>query len=227
MRLYLELSPATHPVFFNYQKALVGVFHNWLGDNKLHDGLSLYSISWLTGGKARNGALIFPEGAKWFISSPDRSLIKILVDGIFREPEIKLGGMKVQGMTMRETPDFGTERQFFVNSPILVKKSGDSNNHHFTYDQPEADEIMTNTLLHKLTKAGMGDKKVQVQFDRNYRGAKTKLIHYGRDDNNGNKGIGNRANLCPVILKGDPEAISFAWDVGVGSSTGIGFGALV
>ena len=27
-------------------------------------------------------------------------------------------------------------------------------------------------------------------------------------------------------LKGSPEQIAFAWDVGVGNSTGIGFGAL-
>jgi len=30
-----------------------------------------------------------------------------------------------------------------------------------------------------------------------------------------------------VIVEGDPRAVQFAWEVGVGNSTGIGFGALV
>jgi CRISPR/Cas system endoribonuclease Cas6 (RAMP superfamily) len=29
-----------------------------------------------------------------------------------------------------------------------------------------------------------------------------------------------------VIIKGTPEQLAFAWNVGLGNSTGIGFGAL-
>ena len=39
-------------------------------------------------------------------------------------------------------------------------------------------------------------------------------------------GIKNKASICPVIVKGTSEQIAFAWNVGVGNSTGIGFGAL-
>lgn len=220
MRLYLTLTPNTQKVPFTYPQKLVGAFHQWLGENHIHDTLSLYSLSWLTGGKRRGDGLDFPEGAQWFISSPEREVLKALVDGIFAKPEVA-HGMKVEAITMRETPDFGSEFRFLVNSPVLVKRQekGQEKETHFTWEQPESDRYLTETLRHKLAEAGLQDKMVEAQFDRTYAGAKTKMVTY--------KNIHNRANLCPVILKGDPEALSFAWDVGVGNSTGIGFGALV
>ena len=220
MRLYIELSPNQKPVPFTYQAKLVGSFHKWLGKNSIHDAISMYSLSWLTGSKKYKGMLEFPEGARWFISSPDRALIKNLVDGIFSDPELAYG-MKVQSLTLRETPDFGKEHRFLVNSPVLVKRKleGDENETHFIWNQPESDHYLTETLQHKLENAGISGKLIEAGFDRNYAGAKTKMVQY--------KDINNRASLCPVFLKGDPEAISFAWDVGVGNSTGIGFGALV
>jgi len=60
---------------------------------------------------------------------------------------------------------------------------------------------------------------VKVSFDKNYLNPKTKLVNI--------KNIKNRANFCPIIIEGDPEAIKFAWNVGVGHSTGSCFGALL
>ena len=64
----------------------------------------------------------------------------------------------------------------------------------------------------------MENEEITVAFDRSYSKAQSKTAKY--------KGIENRVNFCPVILKGSPKAIAFAWDVGIGNSTGIGFGAL-
>lgn len=41
MRLHLTLSPNTQVVPFNYQHQLTGAVHKWLGDNDLHDKISL------------------------------------------------------------------------------------------------------------------------------------------------------------------------------------------
>lgn len=82
----------------------------------------------------------------------------------------------------------------------------------------EASSLITETLRNKLEKAGMGSLSVTARFDESYRNVKTKLVTY--------KGIQNKASFCPVILEGDPQAIAFAWKVGIGNSTGIGFGAL-
>jgi CRISPR-associated endoribonuclease Cas6 len=67
-------------------------------------------------------------------------------------------------------------------------------------------------------KAGLQDNTLDIRFDTSYSGAKTKLISYGK--------IKNRVSVCPIIIKGTPETKAFAWNVGVGNSTGIGFGAL-
>jgi hypothetical protein len=71
VRLHFYLSPNVKPVPFSYQHYLTGAFHKWLGANSLHDALSLYSLSWLYEGRARNGQLEFPRGSHWFISVHD------------------------------------------------------------------------------------------------------------------------------------------------------------
>jgi CRISPR-associated endoribonuclease Cas6 len=79
---------------------------------------------------------------------------------------------------------------------------------------------MTKTMQTKLRAAGLEQHAdaVSVRFDTSYAGAKTKLVDI--------HGIKNRTSVCPVIVEGSPEAVAFAWDVGVGHSTGAGFGAL-
>ena len=51
MRIHLSTSANNELVPFNYQQKLIGVLHRWLGTNELHDKISLYSFSWLKGGK--------------------------------------------------------------------------------------------------------------------------------------------------------------------------------
>ena len=63
------------------------------------------------------------------------------------------------------------------------------------------------------------DNDVNVKFDKEYLKPTIKAVTYN--------GVLNKGSLCPVIIEGTAEQIGFAWDVGVGNSTGIGFGALV
>lgn len=51
MRLHFLLTPNTQTVPFDYQHFLIGAFHKWMGWNEVHDEISLYSLSWLQGGK--------------------------------------------------------------------------------------------------------------------------------------------------------------------------------
>ncbi|MCH5598024.1 CRISPR-associated endoribonuclease Cas6 [Niabella ginsengisoli] len=78
--------------------------------------------------------------------------------------------------------------------------------------------MMTETLQSKLKHANLNTDGVAVEFDSNFPNPRTKLIKYGE--------INNKVNLCPIIIKGSKEQIAFAWNVGVGNSTGIGFGSL-
>ncbi|MFL6215832.1 MAG: CRISPR-associated endoribonuclease Cas6 [Blastocatellia bacterium] len=221
MRLHFTLSPSQEPVPFNYQHFLTGAFHKWLGDNEQHDRISLYSLSWLYDGFARNEALEFPKGARWFISLYDESLIPKMLDNILAQPDVCCG-MQVTKIVQQETPRFGDYYAFKVGSPVLAKsKEIEGKVKHYIFSDTEADDVLTATLRHKMDVAGLsnGSQQVNVRFDRSYRYPKTKLVKI--------KNTANRASLCPVIVEGSPEAVQFAWNVGVGHGTGSGFGSLL
>ena len=220
MRIKLYIT-ASQVVPFDHLTALKGAFHRWLGHNEeLHDGLSLYSLSWLRGGQAGRGGLWYRDGAHWSISAHDPQIIHALVGGVIREPDIGLG-LIVRDARLVMPPQFQDgEQEFRVLSPVFVKWETDLGKpaDHLTYEDPRADELLTATLRHKLRQAGLSDEGASVRFGRDYAGAKTKLFRY--------KQVQCRASQCPVIVTGTAEQIRFAWCVGVGNSTGLGCGAL-
>ncbi|MCB0534606.1 MAG: CRISPR-associated endoribonuclease Cas6 [Saprospiraceae bacterium] len=218
MRIYLKLSKNKEIVPFDHQINLVGAFHKWIGRNTIHDQVSMYSLSWLRGGKGLGKTgLIFPEGADWFISTYDVELVKKTLNGILDNPQVAFG-MNVVEVTLRETPGYESGSRFYLGSPVLIKRNLGEKQKHFTFEEVETDTLLTETFHFKLSKAGLPVTGAFVRFDREHPAAKTKLSTY--------RNIQNKVNYCPVIIEGSPEQIGFAWDVGVGNSTGIGFGSL-
>jgi len=222
MRIHLYLK-AQKPVPFDYLPTLKSAFHLWTGHNTLlHDGLSLYSYGWLRGGRAGRGGIYFAEGASWFISAPGREVIHQVVSGVLRAPDLGLG-LTVQDVRLQEAPEFGAgEQPFRVASPVFIKheigpgKPAD----HLLPGHELADELLTTTLRHKLRQAGLAEAGATVRFDpAHVATAKRKLFRY--------KQVQCRGSICPVLVGGSAEQIQFAWEVGVGHSTGIGCGALV
>lgn len=218
MRIYLRLSPNTEPVPFNYQQNLVGAFHKWLGQNELHDDISLYSLSWLSHGQRRGNALDFPGGSTFYVSAPTDGLLATMVKGVFNGHQINWG-MEVQEVTIQRTPDFGSFHRFIAQSPILVKRQREGEKHYHYYFPSDSDtnKLLTHTLQQKLKRLSL-PSNVSVAFDPDFPSPRVKKIRY--------KDIDIKATYCPVIVQGDPRSVQFAWEVGVGNSTGIGFGAL-
>jgi CRISPR-associated endoribonuclease Cas6 len=221
LRLHLYLD-APSVVTFDHLPALKGAFHRWTGHNPgLHDGLSLYSFSWLRGGRGTRGGLRFEQGAHWSISAYDPDVIFKAANGAFNDRDLGLG-LVVQDAQIIRPPDFEVgEQHFRVLSPVFIKdevgkgKPAD----HLLPSNPRADELLTETLRHKLRKAGLDDMGATVRFDPAYIAtAKTKTFQY--------KAVRCRASVCPVLVSGTAEQIKFAWCVGVGHSTGIGCGCL-
>lgn len=218
MRLYLKLeSSGNTPVSFNYQPKLTGAIHKWLGKNKLHDAISLYSFSWLNGGRKVGDNLFFKNGANLEISAHDTGFIKDIIRGIQKDPCIAFG-LTVTDITIGEAPSFSEREIMYVSSPVLVKRTVEGKEVHYSYDNDLCTSLLTETFRLKLRKAGLPDEQANVSFLKDYPGARTRIIYYNN--------IGNRVNVCPVVVEGSPEQIAFAWNVGVGNSTGIGFGAL-
>lgn len=229
MRLHFTLSPNTEPVSFAYQHQLTGVFHKWLEENDLHDKISLYSLSWLNGSRRVRNKLEFLNGAQWFVSFYEDKYVENLVNGALADPEM-FCGMRVLDIRQQMTPEFGTKYRFKVASPVFAKGKQPANGrppHHYLFIEPEADEILTRTLVHKMDAANCEagearfseeDKRVKVSFDREFPHPKVKLVQI--------KEIDHKTSICPVIIEGTKKALQFAWNVGVGNGTGSCFGSL-
>jgi CRISPR-associated endoribonuclease Cas6 len=223
MRIHITTTKNASTVPFNYQQKLVGILNKWLGkSNGEHGFMSLYSFSWLYYGRMIEGGLDFPNGAKWFISFYDESKIKTIVKTILDDPAM-FSDMFVSDITIEETPDLSNKELFNLASPIFIKrfiKEGNKDKYmQYTFDNSQANELMKETLIHKMRIANLDDdNSLDIKFDLSYAGKKTKLITY--------KNIRDKANFCPVIIKGKPETKAFAWNVGIGNSTGVGFGAI-
>lgn len=218
MRIHLKTTKSIELVPFNYQPILTGALHKWIGTNYEHnDRLSLYSFSWLSGGKAMKNGLSFEHGACFFISAHDQQLLKRITRGVLEQPDIAFG-LVVNEVIIQEDPKFENEHKFSTASPILIKRKIDGKEKHYEYRDEESSFLLTETLKNKLRKANMNETGVAIEFDKNYAAPKTKVIYYNK--------IGNKVNICPVIIKGNYEQVLFAWNVGLGNSTGIGFGAI-
>ncbi len=219
MRLLFRLSPNLQPVPFDYQQNLAGWMYKQLGDkSELHDGTSLYSLSDLAHGSVRRGKLDFEGGSTFFLSSYHDAILVELMRNLFNSNTEVAFGMKVEGVDIQREPEFGERALFWAKSPVLVRvQREDGGRDHVIYDDPRAGELLTRTLHTKQRLAGLPETG-RMYFQPDFENPRTKLIKY--------KGVQNRASLCPVVVEGGPEVCSFAWNVGAGHSTGIGFGAL-
>ena len=217
MRLHFRLSSNDVIVPFNYMDVLIKTFHKWMGWNDIHDDISLYSLSWLQRGQSKAGGLNFPNGSVWFISSWDENISKRILSNAIKNYNIGWG-MQIIEIQIQDTPDFSIKEKFNVASPVFIRKY-DQNNRaiHLTLKDKDVDHFLTQTLKRKLQKANL-NVPVKVSFDKDYPNPKTKLVKIS--------GIDNRAIVCPIIIEGSPEAVQFAWNVGVGHLTGCGFGSL-
>lgn len=224
MRVILNLSESKELVPFTYKEQATYFLHNSVPVGNLHGGVSLYSFSNLRGDaklSPNKEGLSFPYGAQIFYNFHDPKVAQLFIDSVARSPYFGFG-MKVTGIRVQQDPEFEYHEDgivFQTTSPVLVKRLGVAYNKHcLTFEDAESNAILTRILNDKAKAAGIGHV-AKVQFDSSYSRPKTKLIKY--------KGSINIANSCPVIITGHPEILKFAWNVGVGNSTGIGFGALL
>lgn len=226
MRIHIKTTPNTQEVPFSYQTNLVGSIHKWLGQNEYHGKLAMFSFSNLQQSISTKTGLSFPDGSGFFISAWEKGFIQQLIKGIMEQPEIAFG-MKATDVTIQQDPDLSSVERFQVASPVFIKRWDDEIERHYLYSDPEAGQLLTQTMHHKMKVAGFEyDSTLNICFDISYPRAKTKKISYLKNEDGKAIEVENRSSVCPVIIKGAPETKAFAWNVGVGSSTGIGFGAI-
>jgi len=219
MRLKLRLSGNKATIPFDYQQNLVGTIHKWLGKNDEHGKQSVFSFSQLQGGELVEKGFNFPEGSTLYFSSTENILLTRIYKGIKTDPTL-FNGLKVYEIDMIPEPAFRNRERFYLLSPLFFKQKieGEKNPKHFTFEDDETDNLLTEAVKRRLEYNGIPDETLKIKFDRTYQGKKTKVINY--------RGIGNKCSICPIIVEGKFETMQFIWNNGVGHSTGIGFGCL-
>lgn len=218
MRIHLKIKAPKQGIPVMHQPLLTGTIHKWIGENNpLHGELALFSYSWLNGGKFKNGMLHFDSECTLFISSYDNELVGQLIKRIQHDSSM-FGGLEVKEICLEPEPDFSDKDRFDIASPIFIKRRIDSSIQHILYTDPLAGVYLVETLRKKMEKVGLVDDTLKIAFDLSYPKAGTKLVHYN--------GVENKASWCPIIIEGKPDTKGFAWNVGLGNSTGIGLGAI-
>jgi len=218
MRLYLQLSKNRAVIPFNYQSYLTGAIHKWMGrNNSQHDSLSLYSFSWFQNVETSRTGVNLTKESYFFISGYEESLIKQILQGVMDDPSVCYGS-SVTDVQITNEPSFQSAQTFFTASPVFIKRRIENNEKHFTYENPASSLYLTETLKKKLEVAQLSSEGITVRFDDTYANPRTRIIRYND--------IGNRVSVCPITIEGTPDQLQFAWNVGVGNSTGIGFGSL-
>ncbi|PKO99092.1 MAG: CRISPR-associated endoribonuclease Cas6 [Bacteroidetes bacterium HGW-Bacteroidetes-8] len=217
MRIHLKIKTANTLIPFNHQHLLTGTIHKWLGWNNEHGNLSLYSFSQLSGCSVTDNGFTFKSATSMFFSSHDSILIKTMISGIQKDADM-FNGLTVTDIIMQDDPDMTSRNLFYVASPIFIKRRVGERDDHIIYNDSRANGCLKETLISKMEKIGLNDESLVIMFDDKYPKAGTKMIAY--------KEVENRCSWCPVIIEGKPETKLFAWNVGLGNSTGIGFGSI-
>ena len=160
----------------------------------------------------------FRDDSFFFISAWDDSIIKKIVGGILDDPTM-FCGIKVNGVQIIDTPIFNESTRFIMASPVLLKYRESNNTYRYvTIEDDDFEEKLNTNFKDKLRYAGIDKDGVKISIDPDSTYRQTKMVTYNN--------IKNRASLVPLVIEGTQEQIEFAWSVGLGHSTGIGFGAL-
>lgn len=211
----LSIEPRVYP--FNYYERLARSFYDRAPCYEHHDTLSLHSIGWIRGhADATKRGLVFNASSTWSLGVVHKDALTEYLSSVEADPEI-MPGVHVESVNP-VTPSSGRVR-YWAESPILLRWD----DHHFSFDEARADELLTRSIRTKLHAVGISEAAaatVDVTFDREYEKARTKVVQVGKAE--------YRANVCPLYVEAEePLLHELAMSTGVGGLTGMGLGAIL
>ena len=197
-----------------------GFVHGLLGHNEYHDSFSNYAISPIIGSHydKESGLIVFDEHPYIFVSSPNEKFMCELAMQISKAFNAYMGAMKLSSIF--ET-NFHVHEDYDIAltvGPILLKTKGDK---IVTFQDDNFEEILTNNCIQKLIKNGMDEGKAKtlkislINKDK----AKIKKVFVHK--------VTNITSQVMLRISGDREARRMIYEMGLGKSTGCGFGTVV
>ena len=222
VKFYFYGSQEVVPI--NYWNKLLHFLHQEIlgQNNPYHDTTSLYCISPLYNSKTVANGLVFDRGAIWLIRTPSIEVFKDFYlkgkNAITKE----LGyGLVLKNVSIEPVKEFKNITELIVGtSPIYLGQNESSEKRdHLTYEH--GNEItsmhMKQTLMTKANKLGynLDENKFNIEFDLNSP-IRTKLVIIGS--------VSNIATQGKIKITGDSDVIGLCYGLGLGVSTGCGFG---
>lgn len=174
-----------------YFTKLLGFVHRIIGENNIHDEISLYSFSHI-----HNKSFTFAAWDEHIYNS----ILRNFKPGMILFDNCKL--LSIEMMRVKTDKDV-----FKCASPFFVKYD----NMHLIFKDAEA--AAKNTLIKKAHLAGIDPGEFELEF---VDFKKTSLIKIHNID--------NRCFVSGVRISGDDNMKKLACKVGIGNSTGVGFG---
>jgi CRISPR-associated endoribonuclease Cas6 len=190
-------------------------------DNSYHDDTSLYSISPLYNSKTVENGLLFEKGAIWLIRTPSLNVFKDFYLRGKNSIGSELGyGLILKNITFTVEKFTDITELTIGTSPIFLGQNPNVETpDHITYKHDSV--LVSNTikriLFTKAEKMGYSLKEddIQISFNANHP-LKTKSVKLGKAVNITTSG--------KIDITGTPEAIGLCYGLGIGKSTGCGFG---
>lgn len=250
MRFLIKFSRNTTPVSVINQHLVNNyIYQKCLKDDELyHDAKNDYCISHLYGGKLNpeTKTINFPNGALIAITSEDEIFLNKIIQGVIKNPEFT-HGMKF------ETFDFVSEKiydgynYFATLSPFILRKTISKKEYKFVVIEDEKffakanpktkervemlsyekfSEFLTEYEKNKIQKLypnlNLEDVKIEVKKNPSN---KIKVI-FKEFDHMNKRNVMNFANQCYVTIYGNKKAVEKIYNIGLGQSTGCGFGTI-
>lgn len=207
------------------QKEVNSYIHRCIGENNsFHDGFSDYCISSLQGGKLniKTNMLEFEERPYILFTisqeSKNYDIYNKLLRGVYNKKN-KLFDMCYHVVTMYDYKLAPEYDKIFMASPILLKKYDKENKKtiKITCKDDGFIELLKANCILKLKHAGIEDETFDIVL-RNPEKAKKKIIMVGD--------VFNPCTMASFFIYGKKETREALYLMGLGNSTGSGFGML-
>lgn len=202
---------------FNTQKELNSFLHKTIGvNNKWHDAFSNYSISGIQGGKMLDpGSIIFKDTMPYIqFTTLDTELMEVLLTNLSKKEHtfynLEYDRVEFQSRNIEKYYD----NVQTISPLLLVDKTG----RKITFKDEHFIETLKKNCIDKLAHFGINDDTFDIVL-RNPEKSKTKLVF-----------VGNISNLCTYSsfkVYGKKETRETIYALGLGKSTGSGFGAVM
>lgn len=219
MRIAIKFGPNTAPFERPVSDYVAAFLHECLGkDNKYHDAFSDYSVSQMRGGVVKDGALTFPSGGSFIVSSDNAEFTNDLINGIIE----RTGTGRLQTMPYKEFRFYypsASPAYDIVRIQCLRLKEG--RDHSVCTDEGYIDKLRDHTVR-KLKACGIDANDAESIMIEPFHPEEWK-VKYCKHVRDGRTSV-TPSSCIMVVLRGSRAAREKIMSLGFGCSTGFGFG---